>query len=839
MAHSVLSFKFLDYRFEPAKKQIIFRYKTTFSDRPEMTFKEKITLPKAPSLKNIPEGLLDNLLSNLHLILGVSYYKIFCAPKIIINRPMTTAQADFWNKVYQRGLGEFFYRNRLDPKIFSGFPANPKIKTQSWRLTRSSRYLVGLGGGKDSAVVLELLREQKIKVRPLVVETESASRLINEVTRVAKAKPLKIRRSLDKKIFNRYPDGHNGHIPISAIYAFLGALAAVLYDYSAFVVGNEYSSNFGNTVWRGQNINHQWSKSADFENLFSRYLEDFLTPDIKYFSLLRPFYEIRIAELFSRYKKYFNVFSSCNQNFKIRKETDQPRWCGHCAKCAFSFAILAPFVAKKELLKIFKKNLFNDPDLLPIFADLLGLGKIKPLDCVGTPEETRAAFYLAKDKFKNDLAIKEFLPRLNDLTDAVQQVFKTQTAPNLPAHLKMSGLKNVLILGLGQEGQATRQYLRQRFPRLKIGIADQKISPDYLKNQTDFDLAIKTPGLPKKLVTIPYTTATNIFLSQIGNQTIGVTGSKGKSTTASLIYTILKKGGFKVRLLGNIGQPMLASLVKPLQPNEIIVLELSSYQLDDIEFSPHIAVALNLFPEHMNYHGNIKNYYSAKKNIINFQKENDIFIYNDQDSQLRLWARTSQARAVPFAKVIPLPDDELPLLGEHNKQNIRAAAAVAKIFHIPDTAIEEAIRQFKPLPHRLELVGEFLGIKFYNDAISTTPESTIMAIRSLPAIGTILLGGQDRGYDFSELKKVIKDYQIKNAVVFPDSGPKIVKDLKDLNILQTASMAEAVKFAYRHTPSNQICLLSTASPSYSLWRDFQEKGNQFKFFTKKYGRTSL
>jgi UDP-N-acetylmuramoylalanine--D-glutamate ligase len=173
-------------------------------------------------------------------------------------------------------------------------------------------------------------------------------------------------------------------------------------------------------------------------------------------------------------------------------------------------------------------------------------------------------------------------------------------------------------------------------------------------------------------------------------------------------------------------------------------------------------------------------------------------------------------------------------LGEHNKENIRAAVAVAKEFGISDQAIKSAIEKFKPLAHRLEFIGEFKGIKFYDDANATTPEAAILAIKTLKKVDTIFLGGQDRGYDFSQLEKTIKKYKIKNVVLFPESGKRI--KVKGLNVLRTKSMYSAVKFAYKNTEKRKICLLSCASPSYSLWKNFEEKGSQFQKAVRKYSK---
>jgi len=157
----------------------------------------------------------------------------------------------------------------------------------------------------------------------------------------------------------------------------------------------------------------------------------------------------------------------------------------------------------------------------------------------------------------------------------------------------------------------------------------------------------------------------------------------------------------------------------------------------------------------------------------------------------------------------------------------------ASLLNIKNNVIKKAIENFKGLPHRLELVGQFKGIKFYDDAISTAPESTIMAIKSLSSVDTILLGGEDRGYNFSQLEKIIKKYKIKNVVLFPESGRKMIKSKNEFNVLETKSMKEAVKFAYKNTARGKICLLSCASPSYSLWKNFEAKGDEFKYYVRK------
>ena len=835
MKRTPRSFIFKNYSFDPQKGHARFTYAMTFKGEAEMEFVENIHLPKKVDMKGMPDGLLEKVLQNVHLILGISYYKLFCPAKVEMPYVLTTEQAEFWTTVYRKGLGEFAYRNGLDQRKFAKFPGK-KGAVSTVSFPRKNRSLLGIGGGKDSIVAGELLKAAKKDFDGFLVETGRSSEIVQNVAKVMGAKSVQVKRNLDKKLFRKIKGALNGHVPISAVFAFLGLLTAVLYDYRYVIVGNEHSSNFGNVKWKGEEVNHQWSKSLEFERMFQDYVRKFVTPDVTYFSLLRPFYEIRIAEIFAGMKKYFSVFSSCNRMFRAHKEVPKGGsegklrlrrvWCGACAKCAFVFTLLAAHLPKKEVVKIFGKDLSAEEHLKPLFKDLLGEGKMKPFDCVGTFEEMRAAYRMMRGE-KTDRG----------------EVFKAQDSAG-PTEFKLIGMKTVLLLGYGKEGKATHAFLKKKFPKLKVGMADQKdgivsltrrsfgsspsVSKNYLKKQDDFDLVIKTPGISKRFVTRPYTTASNLFFAGIGvrgNTVVGVTGSKGKSTTASLIAHLLKVGGKKVSLLGNIGKPMLSALLKPTVKGEIFVLELSSYQLEDLEFSPNIAVVTNLFPEHMDYHGGEKNYYEAKKNIFRHQGKDDLLVFNDKNKILKAWAKEA-TNAVAFVKALPVK--ELPLIGEHNEDNVRAAVTVAQLLGVKESAIKKGVLSFKALPHRLEKVGTFKEVTFYDDAISTTPESTIMALKALKNTDTIFLGGEDRGYKFAELEKTLRKMKVRNVVLFPDTGERMLKSNKGFKILRTRSMKEAVKFAFEMTKPGKVALLSCASPSYSLWENFEEKGDEFQ-----------
>lgn len=403
--------------------------------------------------------------------------------------------------------------------------------------------------------------------------------------------------------------------------------------------------------------------------------------------------------------------------------------------------------------------------------------------------------------------------------------------------------KKILIAGYGIEGKATEQFLKKYVPSSTIVIADRHDGVDYLQNQKEFDLVIKTPGIASSEIMIEYTTATNIFFANVSHlhKTIGVTGTKGKSTTASLIHHILTKTGKNAVLLGNIGKPLLDWFMDEHEPSTYIVCELSSYQLADIQYSPHISIIVSLFPDHVPYHGSLRNYYEAKHRIIAHTTEKDFYVYNPAFDLLAEWAKTAKAQAIPFeTDFIP---DQIPLLGMHNQDNIRGAITVTSLCDVSSREAGEAVRSFRPLPHRLEKVGTFKHITFYDDAISTTPESTIAALQAVPEVSTIFLGGEDRGYDFIQLGHQLRETGVRNIVLFPESGSRIKSALLQVdnsfwNICETTSMEEAVSFAYKNAPAHSVCLLSTASPSYSLWKNFVEKGLEYQKFVKKYAEKS-
>lgn len=424
--------------------------------------------------------------------------------------------------------------------------------------------------------------------------------------------------------------------------------------------------------------------------------------------------------------------------------------------------------------------------------------------------------------------------------------------------------KKIAILGFGREGKSTLDFLLSLWIK-EIDILDKNIHPlakrwwvkpvfweHYLGNLGDYDLIIKSPGIsPYHEKIAPHkdrlTSQTEIFFNNYSGKVIWISGTKGKSTSSTLIFQTLKNAGKKVKLVGNIGSPVLDEIhiLDTTESYDFIVYELSSYMLEN--FSPKLEVWLlvNIFPDHLDWHHGIENYAQAKLNVLKNAKH--AFAHSSLVSS-PLWKELAEdikekLSAVQFywtgTKNSFQTTKKILLQGQHNLENIMWVASICDVLNIDKKYLENTLETFSGLPHRLETVGNYHGITFINDAISTTPDSTIAAIKTFwTDIGTIFLGGTDRGYNFEELLKNIKKYDIKNIVLFPESGKKILSLLsnderKNYTVLETASMEAAVRFAYQNTLPWNICLLSCASPSYSLWKNYEEKGREFREWVEK------
>lgn len=402
-------FVYQSYSWKISKKnlEIFFDFET----KPDIYFRPKVVIKNINSkiAKKIGDRVLNSLVFNLGLMEIPSYWKATCSPLIEINCGyLNKEQQNWWKGLIMNGLGQFFYENKINfkkPNFFkirinrSQKPLCKNPAIAGFLHMPKKGFLVPVGGGKDSAVTLELLKKAKKNIRCFSLNPTDAAKKIMEIAGCKN--PIIAERKIDEKLLKLNRKGFlNGHTPFSAYLAFLSTLTAVLFGLKHIAVSNEKSSNEGNLKYLGKIINHQWSKSSDFEKRFQKYSKKYLAKNIKYFSFLRPFYEIQIAESFSKYPKYFNAFLSCNEAYKTASGTKKPtkKWCGKCSKCLFAFTILYPFLKEKTLLKIFGKNLFEDKKLLPIMQELIGKRRFKPFECVGTKKEMLLALRLALKK---------------------------------------------------------------------------------------------------------------------------------------------------------------------------------------------------------------------------------------------------------------------------------------------------------------------------------------------------------------------------------------------------------------------------------------------------------
>ena len=430
--------------------------------------------------------------------------------------------------------------------------------------------------------------------------------------------------------------------------------------------------------------------------------------------------------------------------------------------------------------------------------------------------------------------------------------------------------KKIIILGFGREGKSTYKLIRKYLKEQTIYIADQKEKTDflendknavyiggevYLKNLEEYDLIIKTPGI--SFVGID----TSKYIHKIKSQlellleffnvfTIGVTGTKGKSTTSSLIYTILKEQNVKTMLLGNIGTPAFDYIDK-IDEETVLVLEMSSHQLEYMNLCPNIAILLNIYPEHLDHYASFEEYAQAKCNIFKNQKGADYFIYNLDNEILQKLVKSPKAKAYGvslkengdiciknnyvYFKEKPIYNIKSPrkLLGEYNLNNIMFAFGVSQILKLDLDKTIKTIENFEPLHHRLEFVGKYNDISYYDNSIGTIPMATMEAVKVLKNVDTLIIGGMDRGLDYTEFIEFLNKSNITNVICMPKTGHDIAKKLKKEKVYIVETMEEAVKIAKKVTNKGKSCLLSPAAASYGFFKNFEEKGNIYQELVRK------
>ncbi len=438
--------------------------------------------------------------------------------------------------------------------------------------------------------------------------------------------------------------------------------------------------------------------------------------------------------------------------------------------------------------------------------------------------------------------------------------------------------RRVAILGFGREGKSLLKFLKKspQFKNADISILDQKFNRNYLKNLDKSDVIFRSPGVPYNLPEIQkaikkgvkFSSASQLFFDEIGKmvrrgspRVIGITGTKGKGTTATLLYKILEACGKKALLAGNIGKPAL-DILPHLKKKFIVILELSSFQLQDLKISPEIAVVLDTFPDHMDAHKSLKEYFGAKINIAKWQKKSDKIFYFGDNHRSKWIAQKSRAKKFPIrihsgrSDKFVISDRDLKMPGAHNFKNAVMAASVALSLGCPKEKVLKVIKNFRGNEHRLELVRTIkiptkrysnilknIGISFYNDSASTNPQTAAAAIRAFKEPSILIAGGKDKGLNYSPLAKALKNSNTKLVILFGQNKNKIKKQVvsSKCQVKLVKDLKSAINLAYKTAKqlqqlehyNNITIIFSPGSASFDMFKDYVDRGEKFKELVRK------
>ena len=419
--------------------------------------------------------------------------------------------------------------------------------------------------------------------------------------------------------------------------------------------------------------------------------------------------------------------------------------------------------------------------------------------------------------------------------------------------------ENILILGFGREWKTSYNFIRKHLPNKKLTILDEnqiweindenteilieKITVERLKQ---FDLIIKTPGISFKWMDTEWLNISSqleLLLEIDSQNVIWITGTKGKSTTTTLLYEVIKNQKENTFLLWNIWVPIFEQ-IENFDEDSTLVIECSSHQLQYIKTSPHIAILLNLYPEHLDHYNSLEEYYGSKLNVFKYQTEWDFAIVDEQVesiSKVNNWGHKVTIGKDIFIqsdfvvlnwKEIYNINDKRNLLWEHNLRNIMNVFVVCDILDLDFEKAKKVISEFQPLEHRMELVWTFEWITYYNDSIATIPESTINSLKSIPNVNTLILWWMDRWIDYSKLIEFVNNSNVENIICLPKTGhdlqPKLTK-----KTYKAEDLVNAVEIAKDVTKKWTVCLLSPAASSYTFFKNFEERGRLFKEYVKK------
>jgi len=380
-------FHILKPSYDPAEGVALFPYALG-----ALRFTEVLEFPRGGDTDAASSEAFHKLLDLTAVVLGASYFKLLAPTRIEVEFPLTARERDFAFDIYTNGLGEFYARNQLEHFNKIEVVATVDQRSAPPAPALRDRALLPIGGGKDSIVSVELLEAAGLDYTPFAVNPKGP--ILGSIGKISRT-PIYVKRTLDREMMRlRNEPGYlNGHVPSTAINSMIAALTALLFSYARVILSNERSASEGNAIHEGREVNHQHSKSDDFERLIADVINDATGGALAYFSLLRPYSEARIAALFARETRFDEVFSSCNENFKLSGD-NVPLWCGKCPKCHFTFLMMAPRMGYDRMMRIFGKDFLDDSANEESYRALTGLAGQKPWECVGEIEEAAACLHI-------------------------------------------------------------------------------------------------------------------------------------------------------------------------------------------------------------------------------------------------------------------------------------------------------------------------------------------------------------------------------------------------------------------------------------------------------------
>lgn len=399
-----------------------------------------------------------------------------------------------------------------------------------------------------------------------------------------------------------------------------------------------------------------------------------------------------------------------------------------------------------------------------------------------------------------------------------------------------------IIAAYGLEGRAAEAYFQNLPDTTDISVIPddhEKSFRDQLPADYQDWVIIRTPSIPPEKFPddAKIWSITNEFFAKCPCPIIGVTGTKGKGTTASFVAEIIRATGRTAHLVGNIGVPSIEVLGQ-IQPNDIVVYELSSFQLWDIQKSPHIAIFTILEPDHLDVHKDYSEYKAAKANIVKFQNKNDFVIYNQNDPEIIKIAKHSASQKIPYptSDYSEIINANIQLVGNHNKQNANAAILAVKAIlpDVTDEQIAAGIKNFRGLAHHIELITEINGAKYYDDSFASNPSATKVALQSFDQPIILIAGGLDRQLDIRNFQKFLSEAKnLKKLLLIGENKDRIADALDENLYLKFQNLEEATIYAKSIAEPNDIVLLSPGSPSFDQFRDFYERGEKFQAIVKE------